>query len=178
MSAEYVLVVAVLEERHHGRARARGGARRCGGCSNGLSLICQLLRGAGTQYTNNKSGFSPHETNQRAPSGPEAHACPPAQPSIEPVVYSRCWLCRALDTSLIPLVPRPNTGLKCNGGQGVAPPSTTAAAGSLLLKCCASPLLCDEGARCSAPDQDVDCYTVSVNRSQTGTREACLDSQD
>ena len=141
--------------------------------------VCQLLRGAGRNtILEHKSGFSPSETNQRASNGPEGHVCPPAQPSIYSCIYSRCWLCRALDTSLIPLVPRPNTGLKCDGGQGVAPPSTTAAAGSLLLKCCASPLLCDEGARCSAPDQDVDCYTVSVNRSQTGTREACLDSQD
>ena len=99
-------------------------------------------------------------------------------PLSNPCIYSRCWLCRAHDTSLFPVVPRPNTGLKYNGGQGVAPPSTTAAAGSLRLGCCASPMQCDEGARCSAPDQDVDCYTMSVNRSPGDTRETCLDSQD
>ena len=80
------------------------------------------------------------KTNQRAPSEPEAHACPPAQPSIYPVVYSRRWLCRAHGIPSLPVMPRPNTGLECNGGQGVAPPSTTAAAGSLhqgdvLLSC-------------------------------------------
>ena len=80
------------------------------------------------------------KTNQRAPSEPEAHACPPAQPSVYPVVYSRRWLCRAHGIPSLPVMPRPNTGLKCNGGQGVAPQSTTAAAGSLhqgdvLLSC-------------------------------------------
>ena len=61
-------------------------------------------------------------------------------PLPDPLSNSRRWLCRAHGIPSLPVMPRPNTGLKCNGGQGVAPPSTTAAAGSLhqddvLLSC-------------------------------------------